>query len=247
MCLSFSLMRKRSRSTALDKNDPDSLDFRPGTGELNEAIANGDTVLEQRSYSELDFDFNEGTHVGVGRISLGGKALLYARDPFMLGGAVDFYFPSPSQAELAGSDSAAILPRLIGAARVTDWLRFHLDVGYDYDFDVGELRRFVWDVGASFPLTLATFDIGVGGSKYDSPIVWTPSSFRESIQPGTPKNITVTAVGDNETGTNYVAFLCGAKVRLSEGFVLSGGVNVPVTDEEVQPVAGGTIALEFYF
>ena len=123
----------------------------------------------------------------------------------------------------------------------------HLDVGYDYDFDVDELRRFVWDVGLSFPLAFGTFDVGVGGSKYAAPIEWTPSGTRASIIPGEPTNITVIAVGDNQTGTNYVDFLAGAKVALSDALILSGGVNVPVTDEGLQPVVGGTIALEYYF
>jgi hypothetical protein len=126
-------------------------------------------------------------------------------------------------------------------------MRLHLDLGYDYDFDVDQLRRFVWDVGLSFPLAFGTFDAGVGGSTYDAPIDWTPSQYRESIIPGEPTNITVSAIGDNQTGTNYVDFLAGAKVALSDAIILSGGVNVPVTDEGLQPVVGGTIALELYF
>lgn len=34
---------------------------------------------------------------------------------------------------------------------------------------------------------------------------------------------------------------------LSDAFFLSGGVNVPVTDAGLQPIVGGTIALEYYF
>jgi hypothetical protein len=224
-----------------------ALGFRETIPELNEAIAAHEIVLQRRSFSQLGFSFNDGTHVGVGRINIGTKALVYSKHPFALAVACDFYFPSPNQAEFAGSDSAAILPRLIGAARLTDWMRLHLDAGYDYDFDVDELRRFVWDAGVSFPLAVGTFDLGMGGSTYDAPIEWTPSRARASIFPGEPTDITVTAIGDNQTGTNYVDFLAGAKVRLSEAFILSGGVNVPVTDEGLQPIVGGTLALEFYF
>jgi hypothetical protein len=135
---------------------------------------------------------------------------------------------------------------VIGAARLADWARMHLDVGYDYDFDVDELRRFVWDVGVSFPLAFATFDVGMGGSKYDTPIQWTPSFTRDSVF-GMGPDSSVIAIGDNETGTNYVDFLAGAKVALSDAFILSGGVNVPVTDAGLQPIVGGTIALEYYF
>jgi hypothetical protein len=224
-----------------------AIGFRETIPELNQAIAKHAVVLQTRSYSRLGFNFNDGTHVGVGRISLGTKALVYSRDPFGLAAACDFYVPSPNQNEFAGSDSPSILPRLIGAARLTDWMRLHLDAGYDYDFDVSQLRRFVWDAGVSFPLAVGTFDLGVGGSKYDAPIAWTPSQTRASVFPGDPSDISVTAVGDNQTGTNYVDFLAGAKVRLSDAVMLSGAVNVPVTDAGLQPIVGGTIALEYCF
>lgn len=230
-----------------DATEPSALGFRETIPELNAAIAQRELILQTRSFSELGFGFNDGTHVGVGRITLGAKALVYSTHPLALAAACDFYFPSPNQAEFAGSDSASILPRVIGAARLADWARLHLDVGYDYDFDVDQLRRFVWDVGLSFPFPFGTLDVGVGGSKYDAPIDWTPSQTRASIIPGEPTDITVTAIGDNQTGTNYVDFLAGGKVALSDALILSGGVNVPVTDEGLQPVVGGTIALEFYF
>jgi len=224
-----------------------SIALRDTIPEMNQAIANHEVVLRTLSFSQLRADFNDGTHVGVGRISVGTKALVYSRDPFRLAAACDFYVPSPNQNQFSGSDSPSILPRLIGAARLTDWLRLHLDAGYDYDFDVSELRRFVWDAGVSFPLAVGTFDLGVGGSKYDTPIEWTPSHARASIFPGDPSDISVTAVGDNQTGTNYVDFLAGAKVRVSDAVIVSGAVNVPVTDAGLQPIVGGTVALEYYF
>ena len=134
---------------SVDATEPQFIGFRSSIPKLNEAIADGAVLLKTVSFSQLGASFNDGTHLGVGRISLGAKALVYSRDPFALASACDSYSPSPSQAEFAGSDSASILPRLIGAARLADWMRLHLDLGYDYDFDVDQLRRFVWDVNIS--------------------------------------------------------------------------------------------------
>jgi hypothetical protein len=226
-----------------DPTDPGNLGFRKSPEQLNQAIKDGEVVLHTAPFSQLGVSFNDGTHAGVGRISLGTKALVYFREPFSLAAACDFYFPSPSQAEFAGSDSASILPRLIGGARLAEWMRLLVDAGYDYDFDVGQLRRFVWDVGLSFPLAVGTFDLGVGGSKYNEPIDWIPGHASVSV----PLNFSLTALGDNQTGTNYVDFLAGAKVRLSDAFILSGAVNVPVTNAGLQPIVGGTVALEYRF
>ena len=228
-------------------SQPTALGFRPSRSGLNQAIAQHALVLRTIPFSNLGFGFNEGTHAGIGRISLGTKALVYVQEPFRLAMACDFYFPSPNEQEFAGSDSASLLPRLIGTARLADWIRLHVDAGYDYDFDVSQLRRFVWDVGVSLPLRIATFDLGLGGSSYSTPITWSPTRATASIANGGPPTITVTALGDNQTGTNYVDFLAGAKVRVSDRVVLSGAVNVPVVDASLQPIVAGTIALEVYF
>ena len=236
-----------SQIYSADPINPGALGFRPSIHDLNAAIAQHKILIHYVPFSKSGLDFNDGTHVGMGRISLGTKALLYAHGPFRLAGACDFYVPSPNQSEFAGSDSASILPRLIGAARLAAWMRLHLDAGYDYDFDVSQLRRFVWNTGISFPLTVGTFDVGVGGSKYDTPIVWTPTNGRASVIPGTPSDISVTAVGDNQTGTNAVDFLAGVKVHLTKTVIVSGAVNVPVTNDALQPIVGGTLAVELAF
>ena len=44
----------------------------------------------------------------------------------------------------------------------------------------------------------------------------------------------------------YIDFLIGMKVKLWQGLVLSGGVNVPVTDDGFR-AAVDTGALEYYF
>jgi hypothetical protein len=108
-------------------------------------------------------------------------------------------------------------------------------------------RPFVWDAGLIFPLTVGTFDLGLGGSKYKVHIEWTASETRPSIFPGEPSDISVTAMGNNQTGTNYVDFLAGAKVHLTDVVIVSGAVNVPVTDAGLQPIVGRTVALEMYF
>jgi len=227
--------------------NPDQLAFEPSIPRLNQAIEQHKVVLRTRSFSSLGFDFNDGTHAGIGRISLGTKALVYAEGPLQLATASDFYFPSPNEKQFAGSDSASIFPRVIGTAKLTDWLRLRLDSGYDYDFNVSQLRRFVWDAGISLPMRVATFDLGMGGSLYSTPIESTPTHAKASFVPGEPQNIAITAIGDNQTGTNSVDFLAGAKVRVSDRVVLSGAVNVPVVDTGLQPIVAGTIALEVYF
>ena len=227
--------------------DPTSLGFSDSIGALNRAIARGDLAIRTVPFRELGFDFNDGTHVGVGRMSMGARALVHAAGPFRLAAACDFYFPSPSQDEFAGSATASILPRAIATARLSDRLRLHVDAGYDYDFDASELRRFVWDLGLSVPLRAATFDVGMGGSTYAAPIEWTPTRARGAPSAGARRGILITALGDNQTGTSYVDVLAGVKVRLTDTLVMSGAVNVPVVDAGLQPIAGGTIALEAYF
>src|SRR5262245_1156434 len=224
-----------------------ALGFGTSIPKLNQRIEHHKVVLRTLSFSSLGFGFNHGTHGGIGRISLGTKALVYSEGPFQLATACDFYVPSPNEKQFAGSDSASILPRLIGTAKVTDWLRLRLDSGYDYDFGVSELRRFVWDAGISLPMRIATFDLGMGGSLYSTPIEWTPTHAKASFGPGEPQNIALTAIGDNQTGTNSVDFLAGAKVRVSDRVVLSGAVNVPVVETGLQPIVAGTVAVEVYF
>jgi len=223
-----------------DPGDDVFIGFGDTVGQLDDKIANGDVVLRSYSFPDLGFDFDDGTQLGVGRISVGTKALVHADDPFRLAVACDFYFPSPDEDRFAGSSSASILPRLIGSVKVADWMRLLADVGYDYDFDVRQLRRLVWDAGISFPLKAVTLDLGVGGSTYATPIEWTPRRVES-------RDYVITALGDNEVGTNSVDVLAGARVRLSDTFVLSGAVTVPVVDTGAQPTVAGTLALEAYF
>jgi hypothetical protein len=145
----------------------------------------------------------------------------------------------------AGSASPAILPRVVAAADLAEFLRMHADVGYDYDFDFNELRRFVWDVGWSVPLTGVVFDFGVGGSKYNQGIQWTPDTAQFEDLEGQAQ--TMVALQDNRLGDNFVDFLGGVKLRLTDHAVVGGAVNVPVNDQGFRPTAVGTVAVELYF
>lgn len=203
--------------------------------------------VRKNTFSDLGFDFNDGTHVGVGRISIGGKGVLFANEMVQVAAMPEFFFPSPSQSEFSGSDSAAILPRIVSAFRVADPLRLHLDAGYDYDFDHDELRRFVWNAGASVPLTGVTFDFGLGGSKFNSGIQWTPSVTRGAPTTTFPSGTTLTALADNKLGSNFIDALGGIKVRLTDRSVITGAVNVPLNNEGFRAAAVGTLGGEFYF
>jgi hypothetical protein len=221
---------------------------------LQAAKATNQLVIATNSFSSLGFDFNDGTHAGVGRISVGGKAVVYDNDVVAVAFAPEFFCNSPSEAQFAGSNSPAILPRAIGQVKAATHLRLHADVGYDYDFNTSELRRFVWNTGISVPLVNWTFDLGVGGSKFDTSIRWTPTTatgIGPKAPPTYPDGIpgTLTALNPNETelGTNFVDFLFGMKVKLFEGGVLSGAVNVPVTSDGFRADAIGTVAFEYYF
>lgn len=191
--------------------------------------------------------FNHGTNAGVGRISLGSKFLFYDSDRLQLAFAPEFFFPSPSQDAYAGSDTGAVLPRVIAQAVALPWWRFHVDAGYDYDYDLAELRRFTWDTGTSMATTGAyalTVDFGVGGSQFDQGIQWTPQTAPFGTVNHTGE---IRALGNTRLGTTFVDFLGGIKVRLSQQVALSGSVNVPLNSEGFRAAAVGTLAAEYYF
>jgi len=119
-------------------------------------------------------------------------------------------------------------------------------VGYEYDFDEAALRRFTWSAGGSVGFERLSADLGVGGSEYDQPILWTPSTVY-GAQTATYPASTGHALESNGTGTSIVDILLGVKLRLGEGFVLAGGVTVPVVNTDFQPDVLGTVAIERYF
>ena len=214
-------------------------------GRLNQVIADGSLPFREEPYTAVGADFNQGTNVGVGRISVAAKAVLYADRRVQVAAMPEFFFPSPNQDEFSGSDSAAILPRLVTAFDITDVLKLHVDAGYDYDFDRDELRRFVWNFGPSLALQWATFDAGVGGSKFNRGVQWTPSTASFTDPQGNAG--TLQALGDTRLGSNFIDALAGIKVRLNDRSVISGAVNVPLNNEGFRAAAVGTLALELYF
>jgi hypothetical protein len=222
--------------------------IQPGPN-LNQAIGIGALHLRQESLNTLGFDFNDGTHVGVGRISLAAKAVLYPGEVVQVSAMPEFLLPSPSQAEFAGSDSAAVLPRLVTAFKLTDAVKLYVDAGYEYDFDYDELRRFVWNSGPSLAVGRATFDAGVGGSKFNQGVQWTPSTapFTAAGAPAGTTSGTIQALGDTRLGSNFIDALGGVKFRLNDRSVISGAVNVPLNNEGFRAAALGTVAVEVYF
>lgn len=223
-------------------------DIQSALTDLNDALKQGLLALRTQTFHELGYAslFNEGTHVGVGRISVGGKLRLYTDKHLDVAAVPEFFFPSPNENEFAGSGSAAILPRVVAAVRVAPMMRLHIDAGYDYDFDHDELRRFTWNTGASIPIhKWAVLDFGVGGSKFNSGIMWTPTTASFAALNGS--GLTLTALGDNRLASNFVDFLGGVKVRIADSTILAGTVNVPLTNEGYRAVAVGTLAVERYF
>src|SRR5262245_1510977 len=76
---------------------PTVLGFRPSIPGLNQAIAQHQLVLRTMPFSRLGFSFNDGTHAGIGRISLGAKALVYSEGPFHSRPRATSTFPVPTR------------------------------------------------------------------------------------------------------------------------------------------------------
>lgn len=190
--------------------------------------------------------FREGTFAGVGRIALAAKARLPSLGPFEFGFEPQVLFPSPSEEQFAGSDSVALVGRIL--ARLPFGERGSLlgDVGYDYDFEFAELRRFVWSVGGSVAMPGVTLDLGFGGSSYDEGITWTPRTAAADPTMRYPAGFVLESLDDNTAGTHPIDFLAGVKVKVASRVFLTGAVNVPVGDEQGEPTAAGTIGVEVY-
>lgn len=214
---------------------------------LTRFLEAGTLVMHEESFAARGYDFNDGTSVGMGRATIGVKYTLPVDWPIALAFAPEFFFPSPSEEEFAGSDSAAILPRLVAQYDFAQWLNLHVDVGYEYDSDVAQLRRLTWDTGVSLSRTNFMVDFGVSGSEFDAAIRWSPRKMRGAPTQAFPSGRELTAIGDNSLGTTYVNLLAGLKVRVTNATVLGGTVGVPVTSDGFRPDAIATIAFEAYF
>jgi hypothetical protein len=204
----------------------------------------GGLSLREETFRNLGVGFNDGTHAGVGRIDLSGKGVLFARESFQIASMLEFFLPSPSEAEFAGPASAAIAPRLITSFKVTDAIRLHSDVGYDYDFDGAELRQFMWSIGGAWTSERAEIDLGVGGSEFEAPVQWTPTHIAAV---STGAGVTGQALEDNTAGDRFVNVLLGLKLRLTDSTVIAGALTVPVLNGEFQPDVLETVAFEYDF
>lgn len=219
---------------------------------LDAALADGRLSIRSGTASQLGASFNDSDSVGLGRISLGSKVVLYESQGADLAFGIRLHFPSPSEDEFAGPDSWALDPRLIGEVKVSDRTRILMDLGYSNDFTFDELSSFQWSLGGSYALEGATFDAGFAGSAFREGIEWTPSVFCQpdpgevDCLPG--RSTFYTALEDNTLETFYANFIGGIKVKTADNQVLSGAVNVPLnSDDGFRPDAIGTIAYEFYF
>lgn len=210
---------------------------------LDALLESGGLVLREEALDELGFDFNEGTHAGLGRISLGTKATLLAGAGIQLAFAPEVSLPSPNERDFAGSESFTVLPRLIGSFDLGTRARLHVDAGYDYDFDNGALRRAVWSAGFSTPIGPLTIDAGAGGSLYESGLRWTPERAHGEPNADFPPT-TLTALGNTRLGNCFLDALAGVKWRLGPRWVLAGAVQVPLTNDGFRPDVVGTLAVE---
>jgi hypothetical protein len=206
----------------------------------------GGLTLRRESFRDLGFHFDEGTDVGVGRISLGGKGVVLSTETFQAACMADLFLPSPSKSAFAGVASVAVLPRLVATLKLGDSISLHSDLGYEYDFDTPQLRRFTWRSGGSLAFERAAFDVGLGGSEFDAPVEWTPSVIRGGETATSPPS-TGMALEDNTVGTSVVDLLLGMKLRVTEAFIVAAGVSIPVISPAFQPDVLGTIAVEWRF
>ncbi len=211
--------------------------------DLEAALQRGLLAIRREKFDAIGFDFKDGTHAGVGRIALGARAVVFSNERVRLLLAPEIFLPSPSEDEFAGSQSFALLPRVVGEAWLSGPVRLIGDVGYDYDTRHSELSRFVFNGGLQAGLESVAVDFGLSGSFYDTPVRWTPAEARGQATPEFSAT-RVQALEDNTLGDDFFDFVFGLKLRLAQQLVLSGAVSVPLNNQGFRPAAVGTLALE---
>jgi hypothetical protein len=231
---------KVSHSFLVDPSRPESVGGGGSREHLEELIARSGLVYVNRPFGGF-----QSTQVGLGRVSLGAVGKVISWERIDAAFSTEFFLASPNEDEFAGSDSYAVLPRGIVSLRPARGSSIYLDAGYAYDFSEDELRRFTWSVGAAIFFESSTLDFGLGGSKFDAPIHWTPTV--TSVEsPGSP-SFTFVAQEENSLGTSLVDFRGGGKVFLADWLVVSGSVSLPLNDEGFRPDAVGALGAEIYF
>ena len=203
----------------------------------------GDACLEWESEPFSESAVPSGNGVNLGRSEVAVRYRVLSRSAFDAGVELGALFPSPDEDDYAGTNTIALTPRAIAQWAATDAMILRSDIGYEYDFDVSELRRFIWNVGASYEVERFSIDAGFGGSQYNEGIEWAPKggAFREgglTFETSTTSSVT--------TATTSAAFLFGIKAEVLPNLFLLGAVNVPVTHDSFEPVAIGTWGVEYY-
>lgn len=249
--LAFVEASTRQVTSALpeERNLPPRAAAWAGTGEraqLDPSLAAGFFIYRSDSFDDLGFRSHDGSHVGLGRIGLGLRQVLYSKGGLHIAAAPEFFIPSPDEDKFAGSESAAILPRIVGEWAAMPTFRFLSELAYEYDFDHAELRRFTASAGVLLPHQRFSVDAGVRASAFDRPITWTPSVARGQETTEFPATI-ATALENNRVGDDFIDMVVGAKVRLPYRGALSAAVTVPLNDQGFRADVVGTVGIETSF
>ncbi len=205
-----------------------------GTCIIDDFLSSGDAILEHADFNQTRVRFPEETELGVGRIRIGGRLSTTLTNRVQIAFAPSILLPSPSEKQLAGSSSTAIVPRVLTVVNLAPWARYHLDLAYTYDFGEIELRHFSWASGFSLPFIVpssafdATVDFGATGEVFEQGIRWTPDQVSDGAN-------TLTVLGDNELGTVMVGLVAGIRIDLVRGFTSSVGFTVPINDAGYRP------------
>ncbi len=218
----------------------------PTREEFDAALGAGALVYRRESFSDLGFDFEDDTHVGLGQVGLTGRALLFPGTRWRLGLASELFLPSPSADELAGSDSFAFAPRVVVERIVTRRGRLIFEGGYHYDFSEPELRHALGSGGVSWATSRWSVDCGVRGMVFDRAIAWSPS-LALGRQTNSFPATRLLALEDAALPTHFVDALVGAKVALHSKIALAGALQVPALGRSARPAAIGTLSIEFMY
>jgi hypothetical protein len=228
--------------------------FADSSKQVADALASGGAVM--REFDTGDSTLDGSAQVGLGRASIGAKWRLLDRQDWLAALSTPFLLPSPSEAELAGSDTAAFFPRLVGAYAFGESARISADVGYNLDFSRNDLRNFAWDVSAAYATTWVSFDVGVVGAVFNEGLeVFVPQSSVSSkaertdepfvpVQ-GVTTRATSVALDAESLPTNLLDVRVALRVPLTERLSLAGVATIPALNVEFRPYAVGTISLEY--
>lgn len=252
----------QSIETFIAETDDEGLPIRDGKGRLVPARSQttGRPILGDAP-SEADFneftrqgylfsgytELDGGTNVGISRISMGLKLKFVNSEYVIIAFNPEIMLPSAFQDEFSGSDSFAVAPRFVVKAPITEAARLYVDAGYEYDADVAQLRRIIWDAGLSIALPRSTLDLGVSGSEYNEPQSFTPKTAQSNPSTRFPQGLTLTALGETELGTSLIDVRLGGKVLITDDVVLSGTVVIPQSNDFFAPDVIGTLGVEYYF